>query len=816
MRRGSPSRNASPHPLVQAYLNSGEQLDVLAHNMPEPHDPFVQAAVALGECLQDKGRYEAAAKVVGALDLGACEPALHIIMLDLWSITANDNQRYEEVAALARRARALVSPQLPAEIRALVASMESFRVVVGGDLEKRSAKLKEYLDLMPAASPRRPVVLLNYVWSFATQGRMIEVEQEFSEVRAHRDLAALSKMLQLVDRVETGQAEAARSLIAELGPPSGSLWSGGRMVRQRATYRSVRAINAMIGGDSSLERAYLELGLADPRDPMYAGAECQPDRLPPWALAMHHLLERRPMRALEGARAHAAQWGESMPRETGIGSLNLLRTELACGHAEAARRLLDQRWGMGNIHYLDGLFLARLMLLSGDREAAARSFAAVLYAADRYGAHGRLDFELRMACEMSPGDIAWLGRAAGALQSTGGQRADGAVSRAAVRESGRPRLVGESGALAQIRTAVERLSLLDVPVLVAGETGTGKELVARMLHEHGPRRERPFVAINCGAIAETLLESELFGHEKGAFTGAEQRHKGIFEEAADGSVFLDEIGEISPRLQVMLLRVLETGEVRPVGSARSRRISCRVIAATNADLLELVEARSFRKDLYYRLHRMELRIPPVRERREDIVPLVEHFLAEGRSDGRRPAVSPRLGRWLVAREWPGNVRELRNFAERLRLLNSEKLEYDLADVPGASAVGNEGGAGEEPSAPTPSVQPATATDPVASEDPSGTAPAPAQVPAPASDEAAFLAGGRSPLRRRDRMRALFERHGKLTRQELAALLGTSVDTTGRDLKLLLAEGRIEKVEPTASPRTHYFKLKGSRGADARS
>jgi hypothetical protein len=142
--------------LVEAYLNSGDPIEVLARQMPEPRDPFVQAAAALGECLQDRSRYEEAAKALGALDLSACDPALHIILLDLWTIAANDNQRYEEVTALARRARALVSPQLPAEIRALVSGMESFRVIVGGDLEKRSAKLKEYLELMPAGSPRRP------------------------------------------------------------------------------------------------------------------------------------------------------------------------------------------------------------------------------------------------------------------------------------------------------------------------------------------------------------------------------------------------------------------------------------------------------------------------------------------------------------------------------------------------------------------------------------------------------------------------------------------------------------------------------------
>jgi len=582
------------------------------------------------------------------------------------------------------------------------------------------------------------------------------------------------------------------------------------MPRQVPAYRTVRVITAMLQGDGSVERAYRELGLGDPQDPEFLGPEPQPGKLPDWALVLHHLLERRPDQALRQARLQAANWGESMDRETGIVSLNLVRGELACGHAEAARRLLERRRDIGNIHYLDDLFLARLELLSGERPAAARHFAAVLAAADRYDAHGRVDFELRMACELSPGDVAWLGRAAGALQAAVPAEAAGPADRAAP-AAGQPQLVGSSPVLAGVRKAIDQLAPLDVPVLIVGETGTGKELVARLLHERGPRRERPFVAINCGAIAETLLESELFGHEKGAFTGAERPRKGLFEEAAGGTVLLDEIGEISPRLQVMLLRVLETGEIRPVGGSRGRRIACRILAATNADLQEMAEGRRFRRDLYYRLKRMEIRLAPLRERPGDILPLAGHFLCAGRRDGQRPALSERLRQWLLAQPWPGNVRELRNFVERLRLLNSEKLEYDLDDI----QAGADGGADRAPDGQPPVPAEAGARAGFGPEPDSagaagagtGGGSASGPPPAVAGGEAAFLAAGRSPLRRRDRMRALFARHGRLTRQELAELLGTSVDTTGRDLKLLVAEGLIERVEPTASPRTHYFRMR---------
>jgi transcriptional regulator with PAS, ATPase and Fis domain len=196
-------------------------------------------------------------------------------------------------------------------------------------------------------------------------------------------------------------------------------------------------------------------------------------------------------------------------------------------------------------------------------------------------------------------------------------------------------------------------------VLIVGETGTGKELVARALHEESERAAEPFLAVNCGAISESLLESELFGHESGAFTGARRAHRGLFEAAGRGTLLLDEIGDTSPRLQVALLRVLETGEVRPVGSSTSRKVRCRVLAATNADLTGMVGEGRFRKDLYFRLDRIAIRIPPLRERGEDILSLADHFLSEDRHDGHRPTMSEALKAALLAHQWSGNVRELR-------------------------------------------------------------------------------------------------------------------------------------------------------------
>jgi two-component system response regulator HupR/HoxA len=227
-------------------------------------------------------------------------------------------------------------------------------------------------------------------------------------------------------------------------------------------------------------------------------------------------------------------------------------------------------------------------------------------------------------------------------------------------------LVGASGGLRSTVDLARKVLDTDTTVLLLGETGTGKELFARLIHDNGPRRAARFVAQNCGALSETLLESELFGHTRGAFTGATAERKGLFEEADGGTIFLDEVGETSPAMQLRLLRVLQEGEVRRVGATTSRKVDVRVLAATNTDLEADVEAGRFRKDLYYRLNVFPIRLPPLRERSEDVPILAEHFLRVYRERARRavPSISAEAMRHLRAYPYPGNVRELENEIER--------------------------------------------------------------------------------------------------------------------------------------------------------
>src|SRR5579862_6751061 len=235
-------------------------------------------------------------------------------------------------------------------------------------------------------------------------------------------------------------------------------------------------------------------------------------------------------------------------------------------------------------------------------------------------------------------------------------------------------IVGESALMRQLLAMIERVAASDATVLIVGESGTGKELLARTIHRVGPRADGPFVAFDCSALAPSLLEAELFGHEKGAFTGANRARRGLFREANGGTIFLDEIGDIDASVQNKLLRVLQEREIKPVGGDRAVPIDVRVVAATNKDLKALVARGEFREDLYWRLAVVPIQVPPLRERREDIPLLAAHILARRRGaaktvGGRYPTqISPGAMQRLLAYHWPGNIRELENVLSRAAIL----------------------------------------------------------------------------------------------------------------------------------------------------
>lgn len=254
-------------------------------------------------------------------------------------------------------------------------------------------------------------------------------------------------------------------------------------------------------------------------------------------------------------------------------------------------------------------------------------------------------------------------------------------------------IIGNSPAIQPVFARMEKILVTDSTVLILGESGTGKELVARAIHYNGLRKEKPFIAINCGAIPAELLESELFGHMRGSFTGAVADKPGKFELANKGTIFLDEIGTMPLQLQMKLLRVLQEQEVERVGSTRRTKLDVRVISATHANLEEMVHSDNFREDLYYRLNVIPIQLPPLRERREDIPLLTRHFLRKICTDMRRPMmeITPEAVRALETYKWPGNVREMENVIERTIALTDNDI-IDIQDLPSQiGGISQEGG-----------------------------------------------------------------------------------------------------------------------------
>jgi DNA-binding NtrC family response regulator/tetratricopeptide (TPR) repeat protein len=769
-------KHSKMHAVVAGYVQHVGSTHELLAAQPEPREPIVEAMLSMQAAIDGRGSVNDAYATAERASEEKCDPDLYALFLRIWIDIASRCDRDEEALAILRRAQSMVSEDTPAEISASLMLREGLLHGAMGNKAAREKCQKHALAMLAPDSPRRRMFVLTRAMFLCQMGRGADVQEEIAWLRTRIDevfTPALISILQFLDCVETGRAREAQDHLANV-------------------LKDSRAAKHLPVGELPKWRVVAELMLdrwPTTRDELPEGACSEPKELTvAWARSTSYLLAGRAEEALSEARRAVALDPAHM-FHVGFPSYTLIRAELAAGNGEAARRLIGRRRDTGYHCYLDDFFLSRAELLAGNEEAAAAHFAAVGESCHRYGAAARLDFELRLACELSPGNLVRLGSMAAKAAPSEAPAVLAAASHVPP-PAGLQGIVGSSAITVRLREELAHLAKVDVPVLIVGETGTGKELAARALHESGPRSSLPFIAVNCGAISDNLLESELFGHERGAFTGAGGARKGIFEEAADGAVFLDEIGEIPPRLQVALLRVLEMGEIRPVGSSRTRRIRCRVLAATNARLEELVAEGRFRQDLLYRLRRMVINIPPLRERREDILPLADFFMTEGRADGRRPVMSSALRDELRVRDWPGNARQLRNTVERMRLLNSDKLSYELSDI-------EEDKPRIARRAPTPARAPDSGVFPVASA-------------VPGKEEVAeILRKGKSGMRRIERLKELFREHGKLTRREVIEVLGVSPATATRDLKRLIAENFLEKVTPTPSPRSHYFRLRSS-------
>ena len=506
------------------------------------------------------------------------------------------------------------------------------------------------------------------------------------------------------------------------------------------------------------------------------------DHYPTWLLTVKALLDKKSQEALYWARLE--QKSSFSYKNIGFFQLNLIRAELCNQNIEGAENELKRLESLNTNLLILPFFKARLEFLKNNQNEAARHLMALGDYLEKYNGWGRLNLELMLSNELKPMDFLNMGRL---LSSPLPVSKVSNVQNKMTHQPFKPllkldKIVGESIAIKSLKSQIDKIKDLDLTILITGETGTGKELIAECIHECSARQNEPFLKINCAAVSENLLESELFGHEKGAFTGAHLDRKGIFEEAGKGTVFLDEIGDISPKIQIALLRVLESNEIKPLGGNFTRKIQCRVIAATNADLAQLSKQNKFRQDLYFRLYRLPIQSPALRERKEDILYLANHFLHRLANQQEIPEFSSDLKEALQKYPWPGNIRELKNEIERMVLMNLNKktLGVEDLDLNIRLQAQNKSGPAAQPTAPRFESEALNEKN------------EPQQFP--------------SAFRRLEFIRQLFVTKINLTRPEVAKATGTSTFTATRDLKQLQDEKFIEKITPTPAPRTHYFRI----------
>ena len=438
-------------------------------------------------------------------------------------------------------------------------------------------------------------------------------------------------------------------------------------------------------------------------------------------------------------------------------------------------------------HYMLDFFIARYFLYKKNKELARFYYAQLLKSCVKHNAIARLKYEMQFAVELSlssffdftfPRQIFNFDKLRKSLEI--------AITPTAIDLFGINRIIGNSKAINEVKKKAKLYADIQRPILIIGETGAGKEIVASAIHEESSHKNKPFLAINCGALTDTLLQSELFGYEAGAFTGAVNSHKGIFEAAEDGVVFLDEFGDMSPKLQVSMLRILENNELLKVGGTKVKKIKCRIIAATNANIEELIHQKKFREDLYHRLKQFTITILPLRERKEDIPELINYFL-NLQNRGQVQVFSKELMSKFQEYHWPGNIRELKNEIDRIKILCGYKPIIEIDDIDIEWIIKKN--ASTEKSKPEAIVTASNRYEQM--------------------HQRLLETKLSSSDKRSKQIMLLFKQHKKLNRVQIAEMLEVSLLTITNDLKRLVAEGLIEKHMPTLSRRSHYFEIKES-------
>jgi DNA-binding NtrC family response regulator len=556
-----------------------------------------------------------------------------------------DTKRLASANSILSKIKRLATPNLPPEWQIIPLGVQADFYLAEGLFRKRMEVLEQCMEILPPKSGRYNVVLWAYLSQLCLNNEFLKFEKYFETFKkySHNTIfAARIDYLLLLKTIEMGNFQSIESIV-------------GKMKNDPSTLSRKEDI-------AVIEKTYQ---IFIKNDYEHLNEEITFD----WILiSTSLLLKKNVAKALEWARKCAEEYID-FKMAPSFYSYYLIRAELANGNANAAQYALESRKKNDNTCVYDDYFWFRIYHSKGDKEKAQYFFNVFSENANKYNLESRFDVELQLSPEISFSDLRYYSRN---LDRPITSIPAKPILNKNTNANKMDFIIGESSAINQVKNLINKFALVDTTVLIVGETGTGKELIAKALWKVGSYQTKPFIPINCGALSDHLLQSELFGHKKGAFTGAYHDHKGVFEEAENGIVFLDEIGEISPSMQISLLRILEAREFRPVGSNETKKINCKIIAATNKDLSELVKNKTFREDLQFRLERLVLEIPPLRKRSTDIPILINYFLNDENSTLPPIFFDAQALEHLSALPWRGNIRELRNEMEKVRLFYSDK------------------------------------------------------------------------------------------------------------------------------------------------
>lgn len=758
----------SLHPIVQAYAKTSDSFESIFEKYYNA-DQFLEKVFF--ELLKNKGqdiKQDLLEQIDKAIIIG--HPDLNIFLLFIsHCILPFSRKHFEKARSLCSIGRSLPLAEVLPSIRALFTQMQGVLSFNEGNTKECMDLLNESSTYIDKADTRYPDILINTSFIIAGQAKLKEYGKynldDLNCLSRNEQLVAYTH-LKIVNSILTCNIQDCSVLIEEYS----------------------KLLKGKSPNEIKLLNNYVKLISGDFNETNY-----QEDGIKCIAKAFHDLS----MGKTEESKINYRQF---ISRVRGTNLLSMcasfipIHIEICQGNKGMAKLLLQEKIKKGDSSYFDDLFFGRLKLIENDWEGADFFFSRLVENVARYDARQRLYFELQFAKEMKISVIndllnGWkTKRTSSEIKLIDDEVKNDEVKNDEPYNKGIKLLVGKSIVLNQVKDLVRKYSKLRAPVLIRGETGTGKELVSRAIHDEGLYPDEPFLAINCGALTDTLLQSELFGYEAGAFTGALKQRMGIFEAAGKGTVFLDEFGDISPKLQVSLLRVLESNEIRLIGSTSSRKIECKIVIATNVDLQIAIQSKKFREDLYFRLAKFEIKLPSLRERTEDLPELIQFFLDKNSNFQGSKKITSSLIEKLKQYHWPGNIRELKNEIDRLYILNPD---VDLLDVKHFDFTHLQGTHVSEFNAP---VKESTVFNDSQSlavkEDPM----------------LKILQKGFPVETRHNLIKDLFKKYKKLTRSQIMEIANISTTTATKDLLALTNSGFIVRRTPTKSTRTDYFEI----------